>query len=120
MRAYKPRRAAARWLEGAPTEVLDMFDAGPELADRYTVLFGGRYLMCRDDDTPHSLLNTIVPYLALGSNPRSPQGFCQWGEMAAYEAADFRYRSARQRIAWGDLPAEVRDVVLYELTDNQE
>ena len=120
MRAYKPRRAAARWLEGAPTEVLDIFDAGPALADRYTVLFGGRYLMLWDGAAPHSPQNTLVPYLALGSNPRSPRGFCQWGELLAYEAADYRYRSARQRIAWGDLPAEVRDVVLYELTDNQE
>lgn len=120
MRTYNPRRATARWLDGAPPEVLDVFDAGPKLADRYTVLFGGRYLLRRDDAAPHSLTNTLVPYLALGPTPRSPQGFCQWGALLAYEAADYRYRSARQRVAWGDLPAEVRDVVLYELTDNQE
>ena len=103
-RTYTPRRAAKRWLEGAPNYILDVFDNGGATADRYTVLFGGPLL---DDE----LLKTrAVHGLALSYYPSSPVGISQWVEVAA------AYRPAHHRIRWLDLPPHVRAHITARVT----
>ena len=112
---YRPRRARKCWLEGAPPEVLDVID-DPEFADRYTVLLCGKMLVLRNEAYAPTLANTIVPYLGMSGNPRSPQGVCMWGQMYAWDAAAFRYAKGHRRIKWGDLPDEVKNVVVEAVT----
>lgn len=95
-RRYTPRRATKRWLEGAPEYVLDVFDRGPSLFDRYDVYFGGSLL----DDTLLRLRE--VHYLAMSDNPTHPQGYSLWGCVSA------SYRPSHHRIRWLDLPENIR------------
>lgn len=95
-RRYTPRRAAARWLEGAPEYVLDVFDHGPGTCDRYDVYFGGSML----DDT--LLTYRKVMFLSMSANPSSPIGVSMWGEVEA------SYRLSHHRIRWLDLPENIR------------
>lgn len=106
-RQYRPRRATARWLEGAPAEVLDVFDA-PKYVDRYTVLLGGPYLLLPDDGEHATPANVRVQYRALSERPNTGRGVFQTGEMPAYEAATYRRESAHRRIKWSDLPENVQ------------
>ena len=108
---YRPRRAGKRWLEGAPAEVLDVFDAGDKFADRYTVFFGGKMLILPDEEQYAGPGNVYVPYLGMSENPSHPQGVGMWDEMRAYEASTYRYKNGRQRIKWADLPDKVQDCV---------
>jgi hypothetical protein len=103
-RTYTPRRAAARWLEGAPEYVLDVLDNKGRTADRYTVLFGGSLL----DDT--LLKDRRVHCLTLSSNPSHPLGISQWGDF------DAGRRPSRQRIRWLDLPEPVRQHIVSRAT----
>lgn len=100
---YTPRRASKRWLDGAPEYVLDVLDNKGKTADRYTVLFCGSLL-----DTDGTYAGTIIFYLAMSDAPTHPQGFSQWGELSAYEAAQYRYRDKHQRVRWLDLPEHIR------------
>ena len=98
-RRYTPRRAAARWLEGAPEYVLDVFDHGPKVCDRYDVWFGGSQL----DDT--LLEHRKVLFLGMSANPTSPIGVSMWGEVHAH------HRPSHRRIRWLDLPENIRQHV---------
>jgi hypothetical protein len=102
----KPCRAPLRWLEGAPANVLDVFDDGGHVADRYTVFIvpEGGYLECGS-----------VPYLAVGDTPDGPLGFSQWGELGRYYFTLYRNRENRNRIRWLALPANVRAHVTCRL-----
>jgi hypothetical protein len=95
----RPRAASKRWLEGAPEYVIDVFDGGVAVADRFTVFFRA------EDDTGY------VSYLGLSPAPTSPQGFSQWGHIPYHNFARYRRTAQRQRIRWGDLPENVRDHV---------
>jgi hypothetical protein len=98
-RPYTPRRAAKRWLEGAPEYVLDVFDHGPGTYDRYDVYFGGSLL----DDSLLKLRE--VHYLAMSASPTHPHGFSQCGCVRA------SYRPSHHRIRWLDLPENIRQHV---------
>lgn len=109
---YTPRRASLkRWLDSAPTHILDCFDDGENCkhADRFTVFFTGPgYLMTRDNK-PRTFGNTIVPYLGASERPSHPQGFGQHGELSADQTAAYRYRNGKRRVRWLDLPEAVRN-----------
>jgi hypothetical protein len=94
-RAYTPRRANARWLEGAPEYVLSCHDDGGKTIDRYTVYIGG---------TLHEPGTREVSYLAMSGAPTHPQGFSQWGEHAGCHRVPGRVR-------WLDLPENIREHV---------
>jgi len=100
---YRPRRAAARWLEGAPEFVLDCFDH-PKMADRYTVLFGGSLL---DSDM---LKNRRVHCLSMSNQPMHPQGVSYWAE------AESSWRPSHYRVRWLDLPQHIREHVIARAT----
>jgi hypothetical protein len=101
MSTPKPRRARARWLQGAPEYVLDVFDHGSAFADQYTVFFGGSLAG-----------NTEVYYLALSDYPDHPQGVSMWGEMSSSDVVGYRASAKRDRIRWLDLPENVRKHVV--------
>ena len=88
--AYRPRRASAKWLEGAPEWVLAVYDK-PEYTDRYTVLLGGSML----DD--HLLRVRAVYFISIG------RGMAYWGE----HTASIR-ETLGKKIRWADLPSEVQ------------
>lgn len=105
----KPRRARARWLEGAPEYVIDVLDNRGKTADRYTVIFGGSLLI---DDSQEPL----CPCLSMSNDPCSPLGFSQWGELTLREQAIFRHRSGHDRIRWMDLPDHIRGHITARVT----
>ena len=104
MTKYKPRRASARWLEGAPEYVLDVFDNKGKTIDRYTVLFGGSLL------EPTLLEKRLVLCLDMSDAPNSQ--YSQWGEWPA------SHRPSHQRIRWNDLPQHIRGHVTARATEN--
>jgi hypothetical protein len=99
MPTHNMRRAPARFLQGTPGCIADVFDE-PGTCDRYTVFMHG---VCeyRGD--------LRVAYLGLSDNPSHPQGVSLWGEMSLHDFRSFRYTRARKhRVAWADLPEAVR------------
>ncbi|MBI6724730.1 hypothetical protein YA0089_13995 [Pseudomonas viridiflava] len=103
---YRPRRATARWMEGAPDYVLSCHDAGDKTADRYTVYFGGPKHW---DES----MGRTVHYLGLSYNPSSPTGVSMWGEGDAAS----RDASSGKKIRWLDLPENVRKHVQARATE---
>jgi hypothetical protein len=97
MKAYRPRRSSARWLENAPEYVLACFDNGGKTCDRYTVMLGGSMW------GPEMGRN--VHYLAMSHAPT--QGFSQFGEMPAHNRRGFG-----RHIRWLDLPNHIRQHVI--------
>lgn len=94
-----PRRASVRrWLQDAPDDVLDCFDAGPKEHDRFTIFLGKRFM-----EGDH------VSFLHCSTEPR---GYSGSGELERHQAAAYRYRCGRQRTRWNDLPENVRAFVV--------
>ena len=112
MNKYTPRRAGARWREGAPAYVLDIFDNRGNSCDRYSVLFCGEHMV--SDGTR---AGTYILYLTMSDAPNHPQGISMSGELRSWEAADYRYRSKRFRIRWLDLPEHIRAHVIACATE---
>lgn len=116
---YTPRRAGLkRWLEGAPEYILDVLDNKGKSADRYTVLFTGALLSTRHGEPVRTFSNTLVQYLGLSDAPSHPQGVSMWGEMAAHEAAAYRYRCSHDRVRWLDLPDHIRAHAICRATED--
>lgn len=103
-RPYRPRRASATWLEGAPEYILDVFDNKGRTADRYTVLFGGSLL----DDI--LLKHRKVHGLAMSYCPTHPQGVSLWIESPT------TWRPSHQRIKWSDLPDHIQRHIIARAT----
>lgn len=121
-RNYTPRRFGARWSEGAPAYVLDVLD-DKKAGDRYTVLFGFPLSYAMDADgamIPNGgkgdFGRTFIQYLGMSGAPTHPQGVSMWGEMSAYEAANYRYAKKHHRIRWLDLPEHIRAHVIARAT----
>jgi hypothetical protein len=103
---YRPRRASARWTAEAPEYVLACYDYGAKAGgDRYTVLIGGSLY------DPILAPGRRVEYLAMSGAPTHPQGFSQWGEMAAADRA-----SCGKHVRWLDLPDHIRAHVVARAT----
>lgn len=107
---YTPRRASKRWLDGAPAFVLDCFD-DKGAGDRYTVFFGTEFMSQRG-----SYAESWVAYLGMDGSPTHPQGISMWGEMEAYQAAQYRYARKHRRVKWSDLPENIRRHVVARAT----
>jgi hypothetical protein len=86
---YQPKRSSKRWLEGAPYEVLAIYDR-PSFADRYTVLFGG-YLW-------HEAMGRTVHALTIGKHA------------SGSHEVDASYRPGK-KIRWCDLPEYAQKMV---------
>lgn len=108
-RKYTPRRAnLTRWLQDAPADVLDCFDAGEKEHDRFTIILGVRFMV--ESPQGHHLA-----YLHCSTEPR---GFSGSGEFLAHEAAGFRYRRGKHRTRWNDLPEKVRAFVMQWISED--
>lgn len=111
MRAYKPRRASKRWLDGdCPSGVLAIFDTGPADLDRYTVFY---VKPVATDERGVVWLG----YRGASENPSSAYGFGLYGEMEAHKVADFRYRCNHRSARWTDLPTKVQDLIRHDLEE---
>lgn len=102
MHDYKPRRASKRWLDAdCPKGVLAIFD-NSEFADRYTVFY---------TEVIDSGYGKFIGYRGMSENPNHPQGVGMYGELAAHEVANFRYRNSKRAITWSILPEMVKHCV---------
>jgi hypothetical protein len=102
-KAYSPRRATARWLDGdCPQGVLCILDSGPRTNDRWTVVYA-------DPVRAGTFAQTVLGYRGMCDSPSSPQGVGMYGEADAYDVAAMRrrFRSAK----WSALPEAVKRVV---------
>lgn len=107
---YKVRRARARWLEGAPEFIADVFGAGPNdpAADRFTIFFV--------DGEPRDLWSgPWVQYLGCSEGGRAVSMF---GELEAHKFADYRSKNGRKRIRWSDLSEATRAHVVARYTES--
>jgi hypothetical protein len=113
-REYTPRRAnLTRWLQGAPPYVLDVLDS-KNSGERYTVIFTKAM-----SSMTGSYADTWVSFLGMSGAPTHPQGVSMWGEMRAYEMAQYRYRVKHQRVKWLDLPENIREHVIARATSTE-
>lgn len=105
-RTYSPRRASARWLEGAPPYVLDVWDNGGRTQDRFTVYLFGDGWGVRGNGPA----DTAIEFLAMDETPTLPLGFSQFGEVTAADRAAYAYArpGGDRRIRWLDLPENIR------------
>lgn len=113
MKRYTPRRAGARWTEGAPAYILDVFDH-KDASDRYTVIFGGPEWTEGDG----TRIGTWLHYLGMNDAPTHPAyGISMWGEFEAHAAASYRYANGHRRVRWLDLPEHIRAHVVARATE---
>lgn len=111
MRKYSPRRAGKRWLEGAPTYVLDCFDH-PEFADRFTIWFDKSQAIHEKRDGSigegtDQYRNTWIRGLGTSENG----GVSGSLEYHVSDVAQYRYANGKRRIRWLDLPETTRALV---------
>ena len=99
MRRHKPCRASARWMEGAPPEVLSVQRSPEYPNDEFTV-----YLQPYHVENYGLLSGWWIPYLAL-----SASGAWYSGEGTAWDLSE----RSRGRIAWADLPEPVKATVRW-------
>jgi len=83
--------------------VCRIFDAGPEMIDRYTVAFKGHYLKA---------YGMVYPYLAASSLPFHPQGFGQHGEAKQFLTG----KHLGRRIRFEDAPTDVQKFICQNLS----
>jgi hypothetical protein len=76
-----------------------IFDAGEEIADRYTIAFRGFRVQG---------YGMVYPYLASGISPFYPQGFGQHGENNTFLTG----KHLGKRIHFDDLPTMVQQFVI--------
>lgn len=94
---YTPRRAnKTRWLQNAPEFILDCFDDPACPIDRYSILFTGSLLGRVGESTKYA--DTYIMGMGM-------QGSF---ELKAHEAASYRFRNAKKRIKWDDIPESFR------------
>ena len=111
-RRYSPRRAGKRWLEGAPSYVLDVFDH-PQFADRFTIFFAGsEAIHLRADGSYGEGCGEYHRTWIRGLGTSETGHVSGSLEMEAYQVAQYRYRNGKRRIRWLDLPEATRRLVV--------
>lgn len=89
--------------DGVPRYVR-CYDNGGESADRYTVVYTGRYDCARNG----------YQYVGMSENPYHPQGFGQHGESTDGPIDRPSYGHLGKRIQFMDLPEDCRKLVLSD------
>ena len=88
-----------RFLDGAPSGILDIFDNGAETFDRFTVVY----------NYPEEYRGTVyLPYRGMSEHPSSPGGFGISDTFQSHELAAYRNAYRRDRIRWDELPPDVQ------------
>lgn len=106
---YTPRRASKRWLDGAPSHVLDCFR--DKRTGSFTVLYTGVTLYPQEG---RDYANCRVAGREMSSEPCHPQGVGLWFDYEAHVIAGYRYRVNHTRIKWNDLPEPVKRCVIQD------
>lgn len=108
VKAYKPRRASARYLDAdCPAGVLCIMDNKGRTADRYTVIYAGTYV----DGAGRVWLTGR----GMSSDPFHPQGVGMSFDMQAHEVAAYRYAQKHTYAKWSGLPDAVKLCVKADL-----
>lgn len=103
------RRAGARWREGAPEYVLDVF----RHVYGYTVFFTAEFAVWNG-----GYLGWEVAHLEMNEQPESPcYGVSLWGTARASVVAEYRYRNGHKRVRWLALPEHIRAHVIARATE---
>lgn len=111
--SYVPRRASLkRWLDQAPSYILDCFDNGGKTVDRYTVILCGPF-----HNGKKTRQDIEIAYLGLSGGEGNVFGFSQFGHFDSTQCSAFRYRSQRERVRWLDLPENVRAHIVSRCAD---
>jgi hypothetical protein len=97
------RRAGMRWRENAPDIFVDAFDSGEQFLDRYTVVV-----------LPVETYENGEKWVTYLNSSKNPQNYGGWEQMKAHDMANFRYRMAYKRIAWNDLPEDIKKVIVED------
>lgn len=109
MKEYTPRRAnLTRWLQGAPDYILDVLDSKND-GERYTVIFTKALAV-----TTGSFADTYLSFLGMSES----LDVSMWGELKAYECAQYRQHCKRHRIKWTALPEHIRAHVISRATSD--
>lgn len=92
-----PRKSPAHRLEGAPPYVIAVYDDGPKVNDRYTVLFG--WPLWQPE------LGREIPCLHFNEAPAHPAvGYSLWGGVSG--------RWGAKMISWSELPEHLQQHVV--------
>src|SRR3990167_4174492 len=107
-----------RLIPGGQPRWIRAYDNGGETADRFTVVFTGRYT--------HKTSRQHL-FVGMSGSPFHPQGFCQHGESPdqidlvnnswSGPSIGRTHPSLGKRIAFRDLPADCQKVVLRDYCD---
>ena len=115
-------RLARLFSEGGPRYVR-IYDNGGDTADRYTVVFNGKYRTLGRGRNATAPLGPIH-VLTMSGAPTHPQGVCQHTEWARFEDAPEgwttplgRKNYLGRRIPFWDLPKPCRDIVMSDYVD---
>ncbi len=101
------RRAGARWREGAPAYILDVF-RHPAI-DSFYILFGKEFAGWNE-----GFRDWEIAGLEVNSCPTNPAfGVSLWGTTPASTVAAYRYANRHRRIRWLDIPENVREHIIY-------
>lgn len=103
----KEKERAERLLPGGIPRYVRCYDNGGETADRYTVVFTGRY-----KKRPGSFL-----YIGMSAAPFHPQGIGQHGEGHAGPIDYPVYSHLGKKIKFQDLPEDCKKLVLDDYYD---
>jgi hypothetical protein len=107
---YQPRTQSEKFLDGdCPKGVLAIYDNGGKTFDRYTVFY--------KPTEPLKDIYAPIGYRGMSEHPSDPQGFGQYGEMAAWEAREYRSSIYRDSCKWTDLPEDVQRCVRNDCSD---
>ena len=100
---YRPKRAAQRWLHGAPEYVVACYDNGGSVADRYAVIFGGSlWTPAYAEESERCGRDPyLTPALAMSEHPSHPDGMSLWGDAVPGPHLG-------RQIRWLDLPLQIR------------
>lgn len=104
----QPRKAPAKYLEGAPPYLLAIYDQGEKVGDRYTALFGWPLW---NEKHPHT-----IQYLGFNAVPTSPNmGISMWGELKTHSDRT----GLGKLIAWVDLPEDLQRHIIVRANEGE-
>ena len=108
--SYTPRTQSRKFRDGdCPADVLAIYDNGGKTLDRYTVFY--------KPVAPLEDVRGWIGFRGMSEDPYSPQGFGIYGEMQAYEVAQYRNSIYRHSAKWSDLPEQVQKSVRADCDD---
>lgn len=111
---WTPRRAPKRFIEGAPKELIAVYDNGGKTLDRYTAVYSDSFLYRGQWWTF---------YRGMSEDPFSPGGYGIMGEISRYDLSAYRNRVYRQYVSYDSLPEQVKKSIELDcqaIRENEE